>query len=161
MTFDERVRDAAPGLLAALKEIVAYDEGSNKHGDFGYEVLQRCKTAIAKAEGRSDVMAHTPGPWTVGGQSDNPGEAEEIAAADRVIAWTADSYDYDDDEGHITQEDRANARLIAAAPELLAALRSAVTILSGWECTHKADDGDTETVRLCKAAIAKAEGRSE
>ena len=54
MTFDERVRDAAPELLAALKEIVAYDEGSNEPGDFGYEVLQRCKTAIAKAEGRSE-----------------------------------------------------------------------------------------------------------
>lgn len=54
MTFDERVRDAAPGLLAALKEIVAYDEGSDEPGDFGYEVLQRCKTAIVKAEGRGE-----------------------------------------------------------------------------------------------------------
>lgn len=50
---DIRLAAAAPELLAALKEIVAYDEGSNKPGDFGYEVLQRCKTAIAKAEGRS------------------------------------------------------------------------------------------------------------
>ena len=59
---------------------------------------------------------------------------------------------------HMTATD--DERVRDAAPELLAALRSAVTILSGWECTHKADDGDTETVRLCKAAIAKAEGRS-
>ncbi len=43
---------AAPELLAALKEIVAYDEGSNDPEDYGYEVLMRCKAAIAKAEGR-------------------------------------------------------------------------------------------------------------
>jgi len=43
---------AAPEMLAALKEIVAYDEGSNDPEDYGYEVLVRCKTAIAKAEGR-------------------------------------------------------------------------------------------------------------
>jgi len=47
---------AAPELLAALKEIVAYDEGSNDPymaEDYGYEVLLRCKAAIAKAEGRT------------------------------------------------------------------------------------------------------------
>jgi hypothetical protein len=48
----ERLLNAAPDLLASLKEIVDYDEGSNDPGDFGYEVLQRCKAAIAKAEGQ-------------------------------------------------------------------------------------------------------------
>ena len=42
---------AAPELLAALKEIVAYDEGSFSVGDFGYEVWMRCKKAIDKAGG--------------------------------------------------------------------------------------------------------------
>jgi len=45
---------AAPELLAALKELVAYDDGSNDPEDYGYEVLQRCKATIAKAEGRSE-----------------------------------------------------------------------------------------------------------
>ena len=45
---------AAPELLAALKELVAYDDGSNEPEDYGYELLQRCKAAIAKAEGRSE-----------------------------------------------------------------------------------------------------------
>jgi hypothetical protein len=49
---DRFVIAAAPEMLAALKEIVAYDEGSNDPEDYGYEVLVRCKTAIAKAEGR-------------------------------------------------------------------------------------------------------------
>jgi len=46
-----RLLAAAPDLLRALREIVDYDEGSNNPEDYGYEVLQRCKAAIAKAEG--------------------------------------------------------------------------------------------------------------
>lgn len=48
-----RLIAAAPELLAALKELVHYDEGSSEQGSYGYEVLQLCKNAIAKAEGRS------------------------------------------------------------------------------------------------------------
>jgi hypothetical protein len=48
----QRLLAAAPDLLAALKEIVAYDEGTNDPEDYGYEALVRRKTAIAKAEGR-------------------------------------------------------------------------------------------------------------
>jgi hypothetical protein len=46
-----RLLAAAPELLAALKELVHYDEGSSAQGSFGYEALGRCKSAIAKAEG--------------------------------------------------------------------------------------------------------------
>lgn len=60
-------------------------------------------------------------------------------------------------EGH-TATDVAN--LIAAAPELLAALREIAD-----ECNRRLrkgeDSGDRLTLQLCKAAIAKAEGRSE
>lgn len=49
-----RLIAAAPELLAALKELVEYDDGSNDPGDLGYEILQRCKAAIAKAEGRNE-----------------------------------------------------------------------------------------------------------
>jgi len=42
---------AAPELLAALIELVDYDEGSSEEGDYGYEVLHRCKAAINKAKG--------------------------------------------------------------------------------------------------------------
>jgi len=47
-----RSYDAAPELLAALKELVHYDMGNSEHGSYGSEVLGRCKSAIAKAEGR-------------------------------------------------------------------------------------------------------------
>jgi hypothetical protein len=46
---------AAPELLAALKELVDYDAGSCEEGDYGYDVLLRCKAAINKAEGRINV----------------------------------------------------------------------------------------------------------
>lgn len=53
---------------------------------------------------------------------------------------------------------RESQRLLAAAPEMLAALKAAISILSGWDATSRLDAGDTETVRLCKKALAKAEG---
>lgn len=67
---------------------------------------------------------HTPGPWVVGGESGNEGEAEVIATASgsRTIAWTASTFDASADDGFgadvITEEDRGNARLIAEAPAL-------------------------------------------
>jgi len=48
-----RLIAAAPELLAVLRELVHYDEGSSEQGSYGYEVLLRCKAAIAKAEGRT------------------------------------------------------------------------------------------------------------
>jgi len=56
-------------------------------------------------------------------------------------------------------EVRANARLIAAAPELLAALKE---VAEGCESRLRKgkDAGDLNTLRLCRAAITKAEGRT-
>lgn len=98
-------------------------------------------------------MSHTPGPWAVGGESGNDGEAEEIVAADRTICWTADTFT-DEEGAAITDEDRANARLIAAAPELLAACKYLLenAEAAGWSEFMLAD---------ARAAIANAEGRGE
>ncbi len=49
-----RLFASAPKLLAALKELVHYDDGSSEQGSFGYEVLGRCKSVIANAEGRTE-----------------------------------------------------------------------------------------------------------
>ena len=51
----------------------------------------------------------------------------------------------------------ANARLIAAAPELLEACREALALISEFEL--EALDGRDEVPDLLRAAIAKAEGR--
>ena len=48
---DARLIAAAPELLAALSELVDYDEGSSEEGSYGSEVMERCRAAIAKAKG--------------------------------------------------------------------------------------------------------------
>ena len=60
---------------------------------------------------------HTPGPWNVGDDSPNDYEGPIIDTRDRAVAVITI-----DHETESTPEDRANARLIAAAPELLAML---------------------------------------
>ena len=100
-------------------------------------------------------MSHTPGPWVVWGSSSNDGEAEVVSKKDgsKTICWTADTYNEVDGEGEVTSEDLSNARLIAAAPELLSALRYMVENAEseGWSGLMLSD---------AVAAIAKAEGRA-
>ena len=93
-------------------------------------------------------MSHTPGPWTVQGQavlSDRPyPEWKQIA---EVRIGNADNWS--DPEGE------SNSRLIAAAPDLLAALEEVSDYLAEFF-----DEGRKHRViRAADAAIAKAEGR--
>lgn len=92
-------------------------------------------------------MEHTPGPWTVGPVFDNDGEPEIIVEhktpfGNLVVACAL--------SGLVGQE--ANARLIAAAPELLEALQLADAMLEG---AHMNADVVCKKV---KAPIAKATG---
>ena len=47
-----RLIAAAPELLAALRDLVAYDEGSSDEDSYGHELFVRCLAAIAKATGK-------------------------------------------------------------------------------------------------------------
>jgi len=87
---------------------------------------------------------HTPGPWGV-----TPGDGRYIvgAAGDEVIASV---------EGQNQAVDEANALLIAAAPELLDALRKSARALKGAHRNTYIQDA----INAVEAAIAKAEGRS-
>jgi hypothetical protein len=97
-------------------------------------------------------MDRTPGPWEVSGESGNRGEAEVIENATRVVAWTANTYNDETDEECVTDEDRANARLIAAAPDLLAACEAAMAVIvRPWPKSE-----ELEAHRILLAAIAKA-----
>jgi len=85
--------------------------------------------------------AHTPGPW----HADKSGAGWEVRPNRNVHAVTI--------LGH---EDEANARLIAAAPEMLEAL----TQLSKW-CDDNLNGCPAELGRiqdLAEAAIQKARG---
>jgi hypothetical protein len=92
---------------------------------------------------------HTPGPW------EYDAESEQIIAPKCGYQWTAPptiarivSLDYDEDDG--------NARLIAAAPDLLEALRKIAAI------EDKMFGGDWDEIEearmVARAAIARATG---
>lgn len=101
-------------------------------------------------------MAHTPGPWI---PLECDGNADDLAIADN-------------DGGYVCYSvaTHADAELIAAAPELLAALKDAVEFINGHnEClepsTHSSDrewiDHCVALHKSCQEAINKAEGRGE
>ena len=83
---------------------------------------------------------HTPGPWSSESGHIHAGEGCEF-----YCYFTRHS-----------PVGRANARLIAAAPELLAALKAAEYALS--EQDHLLSIG-IDALQAVRAAIAKAEGR--
>ena len=106
---------------------------------------------------------HTPGPWCVGEafqpvtrHDKNPVTpihapvrgSDPCGGATWLVAWTFK---------HATPDDtwQANARLIAAAPDMLTALVACRAVLNG-ETDRQADDDTTEMVI---AAIAKATGQ--
>ncbi len=99
---------------------------------------------------------HTPGPWYI--DADEP-EAKGIPITNGA-GFIADVGTL----GPSDDEDRANARLVAAAPDLLAALEEVTTELFWMD--HGPRDSDrkafarrVEELRgLARAAIAKAKG---
>ena len=98
-------------------------------------------------------MEHTPGPW-----NDNGGQIEGHGGYPNVIATVGKVNEQ-------SNQDTANALLIAAAPDLL----EAVTRLFGWHGSQQAEiyrrEGRSETWRksnevysMAVDAIARAKG---
>lgn len=95
------------------------------------------------------TAAHTPGPWTAGTLIQNDGGIAVLTTTrDRIAkAWAGQ------DGGSAA----ANATLIAAAPELLAALRA---LVRAWDHQQlPVIGGLEEALHDADAAIAKAEQR--
>jgi hypothetical protein len=94
---------------------------------------------------------HTPGPWDFwsGYNAVDKMEAEITADdGDIVIARY----------NHLIGEGEANARLIAAAPELLEALEQ-VCLIWDHHCDAHGDGTPSEAHARVRAAIAKAKGQ--
>jgi hypothetical protein len=99
------------------------------------------------------MSAHTPGPWEIEDREERQliwaDHAHDFVAQLSMVAEGAD----DDEQEKFEAEQAANARLIAAAPELLEALKSldpqCITVPACGSCVG------------CdaRAAIAKAEGK--
>lgn len=94
------------------------------------------------------MSEHTPGPWRIGGTKDlKHGRGREIAADAARIGIVY---------GVIDPDVIANARLIAAAPELLEACRDAASKID--DCLDGKINFRSDFADRLKAAIAKAEG---
>ena len=98
---------------------------------------------------------HTEGPWYIVGDDEADGvPVIEIAHGEipssqyKQICYVQPT-DTEECEFVLAEEDRANAHLIASAPELLSALQK---IVLDW-------DGEPEDMYAARKAIAKAEGR--
>ncbi len=111
---------------------------------------------LCKAAG---IPAHTPGPWkhqprARDGHADiiTDQRGREFAHIGSPIAETP-VLDYP----HENQQ-TANARLIASAPELLAAAELVCANMYDRDESHDDDGNETEEYSALRAAIAKAKG---
>lgn len=88
-------------------------------------------------------MTHTQGPWSYIGNGDVVAKSDKYCGGEKDIASVFLT---------VNDEDEANARLIAAAPDLLAALNT-------WLAQYSAEEyEDCPEVVQTRAAIAKATG---
>lgn len=79
----------------------------------------------------SDPPQHSPGPWTYDGES--VWDADNCYVCSRVTP--------------------GNGRVIAAAPEMYAALRDVLRIEGEWDTLSKWDDWDIEVIRRERDAV--------
>ena len=101
-------------------------------------------------------MAHTPGPWRVG-----PVDDTVVTAADGSEVAAIDG-DYNQPELWPVME--ANARLIAAAPDLLEAMKASIALADQNAAVFGGKPVRTAECQAlyerCAEIVAKAEGRS-
>lgn len=130
----------------------------------------------------TETVKHTPGPWKAEHAS---GPTNQYAAASTGV-WSQQKFDAaldagDEDNdpmdaawicgiwGNLSPEDFANARLIAAAPDLFQALEELLEAYSkpderlccdGRDCGCMGSTVHQQAEHYARAAIARAEGRS-
>lgn len=110
------------------------------------------------------TQTHTPGPWTAGASLIGTLTMREIALVREPCRhrdgtpWTRNG------AAETMAEYEANVALIAAAPDLLAALKDAQFLLAkcgiNWKEAASMADSMKRSAADAAAAIAKAEGRS-
>lgn len=119
---------------------------------------------------------HTPGPWITNGlhifgpcdgRSKHPNGRVLIGGVvDDANDWRGVPFDSQAERAEFQAERLANAALIAAAPDLIAALKEALPVLE-FEAEARGDSDHLYEIpvrpilRVVLAAIARAEGRSD
>ena len=96
---------------------------------------------------KANDTKHTPGPWIA--EKDETAEVWDIRCEDGTVAMT-DDWDKETNE--------ANARLIASAPELLAALKNEHDKARDTKTDEAIEQHSLPFCSVC-LLIAKAEGR--
>ena len=90
---------------------------------------------------------HTPGKWVFGDWVNN--KRKKVDGAGWIEVWTV-SKNGEKSLPFVScrhQDEFANARLIAAAPDLLSDLRKAATTLRQYERLHRAKNTDESTAK--------------
>ena len=105
--------------------------------------------APSRAESRS-AAKHTAGPWTFDEVRTSCGRAFRIGSGEMLVAGKGCCIIYDDYPGRPDNERAANARLIAAAPELLE--------FAKWVADRGGDNNCMDIFKRARSLIAKAEG---
>lgn len=104
------------------------------------------------------MSGHTPGPWTLGAGRRHFANLSVFAPiGETTFRWRVALACRDDGEGMPQAEAEANARLIAAAPDLLDAVHRCLNLLEIVAGPDEAAFIEKATAKV-RAAIAKAEG---
>ena len=109
------------------------------------------------------ISKHTPGPWEFEDETIFTRRKKRLVARTGGVVYTEDTPTHQE---HVAQA-IANARLIAAAPEMLEALEAGFEALKRnledlGDCDHNVGIcycGDWDRLDKMKAAIAKAKGK--
>jgi len=122
--------------------------------------MSKQETMIKEIDPMNTNAKHTPGPWTAASQDTETNEIP-IKCGKSILARVAPRPHWD-----ATQE--ANAALIASAPDLLAALKSAVSYLESnrpkgkiREIFTQLNEYENGVLKPARAAIAQAEGGAQ
>ena len=112
------------------------------------------------------MAEHTPGPWRL----DSPYVSAPSGEHRKIVA-DCDQYFSDDECEYLSDDEcEANTRLIAAAPELLAALEQAVAVIASDEMKGACQvaqmhgmpyGGPTVNVAEIRALIARVRGGAD
>lgn len=99
------------------------------------------------------MTKHTPGPWKV--------EMKTMVMAGRRSICSAGGYSQNFDTEKVAAENQANARLIAAAPDMLEALEAYIRVWGQPPVDRFSYDSAWEDAwKKARAAINKAKGES-
>lgn len=110
------------------------------------------------------MSKHTPGPWFVEQNEKTPIYVSPVASHEQIAICNVMVIDEDpeDDSGEWFNGDqtKANARLIAAAPDLLEALDYALSALAHCRADKGYGSMQSRAAHLAANAIAKARGEA-